>query len=358
MIDVHYTPNWLAKAMIELLPEGTSSVGDFCMGEGALLEAAEARFGQAAAYFGSDIDARAVRRARAAHSNWVVSLADLLSVSSLKSSRAWSPDSFDAIVLNPPFSYRGGSGALIAVPALGTIRASPAVAYVDNALRALAPGGTAVLLLPANTLSSERDRAWWAYARGRWSVTVELTSGPRDFPGVVARMAVVRLSPRLDGVALASDPMQAESAWGRPLSIVRGRVPVHSLGRFSVGSDDGVPFVHSTDLRGDLQIHGRPRVVARLGTRGPLVLLPRVGALKQEKIVVWVDAAPIALSDCVFGLRVPVEQVVILAKQLRDRADLISGRYGGSCAPYLTISRLSELLSELGWDPAHVGAQA
>lgn len=356
MIDAHYTPEWLAKTMVALLPEETKRVGDFCMGEGALLEAAELRFGRAASYFGSDIDARAVRRARYDHPSWVVSSADLLSLSSLRSSRAWVSGSLDAVLLNPPFSYRGASGVRIAVPGFGVSKVSPAIAHADNALHALHPSGTAVLLLPANTLTSERDSAWWEYARARWSVSVELTSGPRDFPGVVARMVVVRLAPRGAGSAARSRQIGEALSPGPAVSIIRGRVPVHDLGRYSTRADSGVPFVHSTDLRNILRTSGRPRIDARMGTRGPLVLLPRVGALRVEKIVVWGAADPIALSDCVFGLRALGDHAVVLADQLRENTALISGRYGGSCAPYLTIRRLSQVLAELGWDPAHVGA--
>jgi hypothetical protein len=113
-----------------------------------------------------------------------------------------------------------------------------------------------------------------------------------------------------------------------------------------------VPLVHTTELR-DGRVHTTSRYVAplpRLTTRGPAVLLPRVGAPRQQKIAILPPSAEVALSDCVIALCCATahdaEDVAALLRG--DRWADVASLYGGTCARYIRVAVLQEWLTANG----------
>lgn len=372
-VDAHYTPDGIAMEMAEAALSGkrlTTSrelvVADFCAGSGALLDAiARVRGRRPTRMVATDISVDTVRLLRATRPDWSVGRVDLLSAKSRASSPHIRANSTDVLVLNPPFSYRGGSSELLRVDDGLMVRASPAAVCLAVSLGSLRSDGVAVAVLPKNFLTSERDEALLRWIRRHWSLHVVRAMDARTFPNGHARTVLVRItaaggdrSSRDSGVVALprSSPIRVETC--RCLDLVRGRVPMHTVGA-RWNAHQLVPVAHTTDIRGGRLEPSGPLVDAALSTTGPFCVVPRVGALSPQKVGIFTGQRAV-LSDCVIAIR-PRRRihVSLLADRLsKDRFSDLQAAYQGSCAPYITVQRLADMLSRDGWNVRKVGASA
>jgi predicted RNA methylase len=352
-LDAIYTPAWIAMDVAEALPdwpEGTAPhIADLAAGEGALLADAEKLWPEAE-ISATDASPKAVRALRRDHPHWLVGCCDVLNSRSLGSS-LHAGCHYDAVLLNPPFTSRGAH----TVAADGAdVRCSPAMAFVIEGLRRLAPSGVLVAVLPVSCLTSIKDEAVRAYIASRHNVEVLRFYSRNAFPGAYASTALVRLTPHssersgVDGWSPRTPVVDARPS--RPclpkVGIRRGWVQMHNI----PSGRGRVPLVHSTSLQG-----GRVQRFAGSAPRdsrslhGPMILLPRVGTPRQDKLV-WRNAAqPIALSDCVFALTAEDSAAgEALWIQLREEWEQLEARYSGSCAKYLTKPDLIQHLVTIG----------
>jgi hypothetical protein len=129
-------------------------------------------------------------------------------------------------------------------------------------------------------------------------------------------------------------------------------VPVHVARHWTGGS---APFVHTRSLRGGALTAPRHSGPMSLASRGPFILLPRVGRFSPDKVV-YGDVGRVVLSDCVFGLRMTSGSGEALVLALRENENMMAAAYQGSCAPYLTIARLRSVLARIGIRSEHVRA--
>lgn len=359
-IDQVYTPDWLADAIAGVLPDDFRGiVFDPTAGTGALLLAAERRFGDAVTLVAADIDRATILWLRAHRPTWTVGVADVYSVRSRAQSVAWSrATNASAVLLNPPFSFRGGAGRRLRINGEEHV-VGPAAAAVGTALAAVPDLAIAVAVLPYGAMLNRRDEPFWAAVGLTREIRVLRILPRKSFPGVAAESVVVSLAPRdvkpssVTPVALPESPQRR-----RPLNVcscvelVRGRVPVHSLIQDSVG----VPFVHTTSLS---PARTGPTVLAspKLATPGPAVLVPRVGKPDVRKIDVR-DGA-FVLSDCLYAVR-PKEPSMVgeLASSLRENFSTLASGYGGTGAPHLRTDQLAEVLTLTGWHVTTVRASA
>lgn len=360
--DPYYTPGWLAAEMASLLPSGTTSVADLAAGGGSLLEAAARRFTADLAVGVADVDARAVRSLRMLHPDWCVSRTNSLAKSSYRLSAAYRQlsGSYDAALLNPPFSYRGGARIEVAYRDI-KYKVTPATAFISHALNWVSPGGTIIAIAPQNIMHLASDSDLWQL----WSTEMKIDSprvlGRHTFRSATTTAMILRMARstrptrrRLLGSAVARQSSGVASQAGCVcVEIVRGRVPVYRSGM--LGDVDNVPFVHTTMLKNgrlrlDSQLVGR-----ELASAGPMILFPRVGMPSRGKVVR--SALPVlVLSDCVIGLRtVDPRRKSELYSVLLDDFDDLASNYTGSCAPYITIARLAAWLRLRGFNASHVG---
>lgn len=362
-LDSYYTPPWMAKEVAGALPEMRCGiVADFAAGEGSLLDAAEQRFGASTQYVATDKSHTALRYLSTKRPvGWTLGRLDVFSARSRNASQIWrsSAKRVDGLVLNPPFSYRGGEGLTLSEAGVSIKRASPAVSFLRLALTRLAPGGTAAVLLPANALRSERDEQTWEEISLSHKVAFLERYERTAFVRAHAATVLVSVT-RISAIASGSDNADQSKCissqvqtGGTAIDLIRGRVPVHAVDESS--GEGGATFVHSTDL-----IRQRGSLVAdsSLATSGILVLLPRVGKPDAKKVrLVPAESAPIVLSDCVFALRVPTTVIAAdLMAAITSQFHVLERAYGGSCAPYLTIRNLVRALEELGFIATHVPA--
>jgi hypothetical protein len=364
-VDAYYTPLWLAREIVGVA-EGTGPyrrIADFAAGEGSLLASAQAEYGDAAHYVATDADPVVVRRLRRSHPGWMVGRCDLFDRRSRRSSRVWTQGAVDLVLLNPPFSYRGNTRRIVTF-AGREWRATPATAFVMIALTRLTPSGSLIALLPSNALTSAGDAVLWEAVEQQYVLSLISRYGRKAFSRTRATTVLVRIGRRIDGYASVPG-VQDPSARGERVSrdgscrcvdVVRGRVPVHLLPARQAGPL--VPFVHTTGLRNGV-IATSGQAGRRFATEGPFVVLPRVGKPIPGKTCRHPRRNALVLSDCVFAVR-PCDTMALgtLFTSLSDAFEMLSAAYAGSCAPYLTVLGLADLLRELGWLPRFVAASA
>lgn len=350
----------MAEKLVRFVGQGSPSVVlDPAAGDGALLAAANSLWpdSRKIALDCDPIKVRSLYR----RTGWNCGRCNFLSLRS----RACSPllreiyGNADVVLLNPPYSGRGNAGWLSVVG--GTeVRSGRAMAFVLGALEALRDGGEMVALLPSSTITSQRDSYAWEIIYKHAQVTIVHWFPRGTFSqGTAVTVGVHFCKSAVGGAASRQAPCT------RPLPdwevrLLRGNVPVHEAkeaGLSSTKMQQGIPFLHTTDIRGGKVVqYLRTLPEGRFDSKylGPAVLVPRVGKPLSDKIGLW-HGGIVVLSDCVFGIDVgDVEGARRLQSMLCDSFSLLASIYKGSCAPYLTISSLINFLADMGisarWD--------
>lgn len=344
MPDKHYTPRAVADRMVEAaLERGLPAQGravDFAAGEGALLEAAAKHLDYK--MFATDIDVRTVHALKQRYPEWTVGRCDIFSSRSRAASGAWAAArDADLVLLNPPYSYRGGGLRKIAISG-EALWASPASCAFLLGAHLVRQGGVVIGVLPANARRGEKDAAVWAALATKGAIEPLETLSRGTFAGEFATTEVVRWvkGGRTRGLEPVARPA-ASKAECRCLELVRGTLPVHGLASRQPGT---TRFLHTTDLRdGSIEASGL-RAAATHATPGPFVLIPRVGVPHRGKLVARLT--PAVLSDCLLALRpVQPEQVDLLLRELSQDIGGLRALYSGTCARYVTTKRLSAYLA-------------
>lgn len=116
-------------------------------------------------------------------------------------------------------------------------------------------------------------------------------------------------------------------------------------------SNNGYPFIHSTELnKNSLNLSRRRINYKYFGINGPAVLLPRVGNPNKSKVSVYKSQDTIVLSDCVIALQCKtVRDAKMTQKFLIEHWSIIEKNYIGTCARYITINSLSNILNSFGF---------
>lgn len=361
--DAYYTPTWLAEQMVSSLPLDLNGlVLDPAAGEGALLQAAEKRFGSSVRLAAIDVDSQTTRRLRRENPAWVVSNADFLDSRSRTASAAAraARAGLAAVLLNPPFSYRGNGGTSASYRSFeGAV--APAVEFLITALKSFNPAAGFVAILPNGAVEAERNRELWDAIRQDFSVDRLGSPGTSSFPGARVATTIIQLTRRAAEDAVAPPPRIAHEVRATTeaidgcscVEVVRGRVPVHQNRSRVASASDLLPLLHTTSMR-QFEKERCDSAPAHLGDDAPLVCLSRVGRWQAP---LQIDVGRVVLSDCVIGLRPrDVSKLGRLHEWVVENELSIRDRYRGTGAPYLTLSELTQALSQGVWHPHVVPA--
>jgi len=354
-MDFFCTPRKLADKMVQVSRSHAVDpyVADFAVGDGELLRAALRRW-PSVHPTATDVDAQIVARLRRANPDWRVGKCDFLDSRSRAKCRVLSEikGKVSLVLMNPPFSCRGAKRWLVSIN--GThVAASKALAFVLASLSYLAPEGEIVTILPAGTLLSDKDKWAWEILRRLCFCESIATNGRATFAGCFPRTVLMRLRLRSDHRCLRRTPTPSGGSDNRPkaatVSIVRGTIQMHTLSGTPLSGS--VPLVHTTELRQNRVHFSRWHVdPPKRKIKGPAVLLPRVGHPNPDKICLFLKRQHAALSDCVIALKCKTS---FEARSVRDSLvtnwRMLRTQYGGTCAPYITISRLTQVLEQLGF---------
>lgn len=358
-IEPYYTPLDVAEAVLEASGiRSPARIADFAAGCGHLLVAAEARWPRAE-LVATDISRSAVVALQRNHLNWRVGRCDFLSGRSraassiLRSCHA----GLDLVVLNPPFSSRGGTRHTARFEGID-VRCSRPMAFVLVASQYLHRSGSLVIFMPGGSRPSERDRSAWALLEKWFCVEVILTLGRGAFKSanhstavykLTSRPAKIPLSPSAGAPPARSVPPGARPAGGQlpRVLLVRGVYPLHKL---HASENGNARLLHTTGLRGGVA-HPMERRAwhPTRHIRGPAVLVPRVGTPVPEKVCLYLETETVVLSDCVIGLVVQsTSDARAIQSFLRSRFDTVASLYAGTGARFVTLARLRDFLLRHG----------
>jgi len=352
MIDQHFTPDPLAEELVATIPQNiTGIVVDPAAGEGALLSALRRVVRSDLTFIAIDQDPLAVRALLAGQPDWTVSRADTLNPRSRSASTSWKiarKQGVELVLLNPPFSYRGG-------PSIETSfgdfrgRLSPAAQFVAISLSELRPRIGMWAILPDGVIHGEKYRGFWEEVRKSYSIQVVRELSSSSFSGVRARCSLVAIRPCVlpSGV---KEPMRGVTsnvvrAIGcRCVDVVRGRVPRH---REFDPVEATAPYLHTTNVQAGAIVGTLATAPRALATGGPFVVLPRIGSPKGK---IAVASTGVVLSDCLIALRpLSASNLSSLCQQLHVDAVGIADLYRGTGALYVTIGSVVDYLQGRGW---------
>ena len=353
-MDRIYTPPPLAAKLIDHVRiRRPSRIADFAAGDGELLRAARRRWARST-FIATDINPVSVSLIRRNEPHWLVGRCDFLSIVSRARCRALADaiGRVSLVLLNPPFTCRGGSSWDTQFGGRG-LRSGLAMAFMITAIPYLTRGGEMIAVLPVGCLRNERDEHAWTLLREIGQVDVLAENGHDTFPGFSPRTVIVRFTNGPSDVP-AGPPAESDkrvmTSPGIPVEVMRGRVSMNTLN----GNHSEVmrPLVHSTELEeGGVNLTRRMVDGAYRSVSGPSVLLPRVGRPSKLKIHTYEGRGSIVISDCVIALKCrTAAEAEVVRRTLLENWDEIERHYAGTGARHLTVRTLSRLLMGFGFN--------
>lgn len=358
-VDCIYSPPELAAKMIaKVKPKGAVSyIADFAAGNGELLKAACIRWPDSR-IVATDINKSSVALLRRTKSAWQVGLCDFLNPKSREHSSIL-PDikgKVSVALLNPPFSCRGNTRITVDFNGI-EIKCSLALAFVLNSITFLAPDGQLVAVLPAGCLNSQRDILAWEAIRKVCRIEAVGENGDRTFSGWSPKTVIVRLTilpvghkTRRKDTSINGSPNARRR--NIAVTIYRGKISMHTLNGYKARKR--VPLIHSTEMeKTGLNLSRRYVSIKLKSISGPAVLVQRVGRPDVNKILPYLTKQPIALSDCVIGIKCKtVDDAQVIKSALVKNWEKLEQKYTGTCARYITLDSLCELLEGFGFKAA------
>ena len=352
-MDVFYTPTLIAQKMVGYSTiTKVEIVADFTVGGGELLKAAEQAW-PSARFVGSEINSETTDLLTTSYPHWRI---EKLDFTRLADNDGFGPFSdlagkISLILMNPPFSCRGAVRHESRF--LGeTFHSSYGLAFVITALRFLSPKGQLVAILPAGTLSNQKDRDSWDQLRRLFHIDSMHKNGHRTFTNCSPDTVIVRFT-RKDRPRRSSSTrllkIQSTLPTDCAIDVVlfRGRVPVHAALN---GTSKTFPFIHNTNLSGNRADLSNSQVRDSYESlQGPVVLISRIGLPKEDKIVVFLSPRKIVLSDCVIAIRCESNADAKAVHMLIvDNWDSFRFLYNGTCAKFITLESLASFLHLIG----------
>lgn len=326
-------------------------IGDFAVGDGALLAVAQARWPEAKMY-GLDLDPCVFPRVTDIVTACATYCGDFLNGASSKILQIWGDD-FDLVLLNPPFSVRQRPLEEVVLGSL-QVRLSPAAAFLVKATRFVRKGGQIIAIIPHGVWHSERDKDAVAYLEAEHSTKVIDDDVRNAFKEADVRCMVIKITVGNKGGAIPRGESVINSGILQSFEyrVVRGSVN-HVSSKGIKQCRGSIRVIHTTNLA-QYDIRGSHATLCRLPSSARLstdyaVMLPRVGRPSKEKIVV-VDgyARRIAPTQCVLAVECSsLANALRLHRLLRDQWKELESIYGGTGAQYTTVARLEHLLVQL-----------
>ena len=349
-MDKFYTPAHIASAIINCVTNKQPDIiADFTAGNGDLLTAAELIWPKKR-FIANDNDKSTVKKLRTLFPTWDISNCNFLSDKSQKASEILRSVKgvVSLILLNPPFSCRGGSKIAVNFNSK-TITCSTSMAFLLRSLGYLHCNGEVLAILPQGTINNEKDQVAWAEIKLKYSVKLMDSFSRYTFYGCFPNTILVKISetPTPSGNINLHKTIYSSGALNT-YKIVRGTQQIHRLcDTVDYPTPNTLPFLHTTRMAIKalpicwIKVHEGTRTV-----KSPAVLIPRVGEPRRDKICIYLDSPTAVVSDCILAVECPdVDSAFFLADFIVSTWwDKFCKLYGGTCAKFLTISKLHNVL--------------
>jgi len=349
-LDKYYTPPETALELAQVFGDHKiRTVADGACGDGNLLRAAELHFNKVTCR-GVDVDTTTVRRLRRRHPHWLISTANML-IPRSRNAIVGDVRTHDAVLLNPPFSMHARK---YIVGALNKehVKCSIAMAHILANISTFNPRHGLSAIVPESLMYSQIDTAARGMLSKTYSIRIIKELRNTTFSGTRVNSLILRIAPVVEDI---SSVVCLPAIWsGKPkCTIVRGGLPLHEA-RFD---KNGLPLIHSTDIvsvASELTPEKRVRPIGRGLVKGTAVLLPRVGIPAPAAIVHRQLHYTAQLSDCVIALLFSSQSAAhMFARALKCNREILDKLYRGTGARYVTVSRLAQVLTELGAQVQH-----
>ena len=318
------------------------TVVDFCAGNGSLLQAAKERW-PTAGCFANDID-RTVLRA-VPDVVWVTS--DFLSSDFEIISRLDFPDSFDLIVLNPPFSLDRNQCSR-ARGKFSDVGCSVAFAFLFTALSYLSDQGELLAVMPTSTLRSDRDTNARKYLKKYFKCRMISQPNYDRFPGLDVSTYLMAVRHKRS-LSKPSNSCEIISQAGTGWTISRGRISVKRANRIEQVGLHG--WIHTTSIKSfriavryELPDHCLIKDQKFLPKNS--LIIPRVGNIQPGDLVL--SKRKEILSDCLLGVTFdhPSFPAIVL-RSINENFSSFMKIYSGTGAPYTTQHKVSRFINNL-----------
>lgn len=339
--SLHYTPSELARILVDQVTlKHPRAIVDFCVGDGRLLSAAKVKWPNAL-YYANDIDTDACNLVRHSLTGVHVSNFDFFSKSY---QRQLKDQSFDLILLNPPFSATGKK-KWNPVGRFSDISCSLSMAFVLSAIPYLKTQGELLAIMPTSASRSELDASARAVLE-KFDYTILSRPSYGLFPGIDASVFNLRIVKAMKCERIEVPPSQIKKSTIEQY-IVRGNISLPKAQRRVVLDEAG--WIHTTSLyKGeirerysllDLSIDGKKYAAPNS------VLLPRVGRIRPDQIVVTSNSTEQLISDCIFAVSCKCQLTAIeLKEKILANFNELRSCFVGTGAPYITVSDLWRFL--------------
>lgn len=304
---------------------------------------------------GVDIDKKRILQLRRTCPTWFVGRCDITCQRSLRQSLPVKHilGKKTLVLLNPPFSCKGGTTVTCTI-AGRRITMGRALSFVVLVLDLISKNSQIVCILPAGSLTSDKDSEAWKFLRANYCVRSFRRLDRNTFEGCSPKALIVRItkrSPCKTGPAAIQSRCLARGVRTINVRVVRGRVPVYKALKKGQAKA-GLPLVHSTCLQTEVSLNGLVAIHPSSTISGPAVLLPRVGQVKAQKICEYREKFSVVLSDCVIALCcASYKDVVEVKKRILSHWQQFAKLYSGTCAHYLTVESLKTFLWQVNCRP-------
>lgn len=357
LLDAFYTPPSIAEELVSQLNRNKKYpvIADFSCGPGQLLKAARQKYPNSKV-IGTDIDARLIQTHRVRNPNWTVGTCDFLNPRSRSNCRALHnlKGKVALAVLNPPFTCIGGTRHYTSFNG-ENIASSLALSFILNALEFIKPEGEILSILPAGTITSEKDQVAWSQLSKYSSFKIIHTYHRQTFSDCYPESVVVHFKlhkkPKLEiefEIPEYRDNKQKDYTGN--VKIIRGTQQMHKL-VISKSLNASTPLIHSSHLIKGV-ISGSKAIQNGRGPllKGTAVLVPRVGKPDVSKVCLFNQHSEVLLSDCVIAFKTnSLNDAQNLLRLCQIHWDNLKDTYGGTCAKYTTKVKLKKFLEDKGY---------
>lgn len=343
MKDSHYTPEILSDRLISYIDfTNIRTIADFCVGNGSLLKSAQKKKNEAD-FFGSDISKHVLEQLRKNNSDWHLSHCDFINAHSRNRSSIFknNKNGFDLILLNPPFSCRGGTTYNVELNGT-TYKVSTSMLFLVESIKYLSENGALYAILPASVAYSLKDSKVWSTLVSNYNLQILEEPDISNFKNCSPNVILVSINTKV--LKEAPNDIKFLHHNLKELVLFRGKVCMQEInGTFSKGCF----LIHSTNLKYNRIVDLSRKFEAKYSEiSGPAVLLPRVGTPDRRKLCAIKKGECYTLSDCVIGIKVKEDlDAELLKTLLLDSWNSLERMYKGTGAKYLTLKKLGGFLN-------------
>ena len=341
--DSFYTPPSLAEKLAGYVTaKKVQSAIDFCVGDGDLLKAVAKRFDRARLY-GTDISSEALQKLGDSCQEMMLGECDFKNDKSVNNVHFLHDNTFDLIVLNPPFTCKGSVVEHLEFDG-EDFKVSTAMLFTMRALRYLSEQGGLYAILPISCVYSEKDKKAWDYLKAHYNACVLEEPSRVYFKDCAPHIVLIYAGRYPMEILHATEEVDFSAL---PVtSIVRGCVrmqsPAYSKKR------DAVPLIHTTNIqKGKLVNLKKILPGEHLKIDGFGVVIPRVCNPNPNKVALLDGSHSYVLSDCVIVLRTDTMEA---AEKVRNH--ILTNWHGfitlykGTAAQYTTLARVKQLFGK------------